>query len=247
MIPKVIHYCWFGNTPLPESATKCIRSWKLLCPDYKIVQWNEQNYDVNRTPYVSEAYKKGKYAFVTDYVRLDVISKFGGVYLDTDVELVKNLDELLEFDAFFGMEEPGKVNTGLGFGAVKNEKTLSMLLLNYQSAHFILHSGKSNLKTCVEYALPTFQNQGLSNVDKVQKLSTGHVMVFSSEYFCPQSMETGKMNVTSKTYSIHHYEASWKKHTWYGKYVTRLKIRVHKSIDGLFGEGTYAKCKEKLF
>lgn len=100
MIPKKIHYCWFGRNPLPELARRCIESWKKYCPDYEIIEWNEDNYDINKIPYVKEAYQAKKWAFVTDYVRLDVVNKFGGIYLDTDVELLKSLDSLLKYKAF---------------------------------------------------------------------------------------------------------------------------------------------------
>ena len=120
MIPKVIHYCWFGGQPLPESALKCIESLRRFCPDYEIKQWSEENYDVNKIQYIKEAYQEKKFAFVTDVARLDIIYSEGGIYLDTDVELIKSLDELLYNSLYLGMERAGRVNTGLGFGAEVN-------------------------------------------------------------------------------------------------------------------------------
>src|SRR5699024_3298849 len=119
MIPRTIHYCWFGGKPLPAKVESNIASWKRYCPDYKIIQWNESNYEVHINDYVSQAYGQKKYAFVSDYVRLDVINEYGGIYLDTDVELIKPLDDLIQYKSFFGLEDVGRVNTGLGFGSVK--------------------------------------------------------------------------------------------------------------------------------
>lgn len=117
MIPKIIHYCWFGGGELPQMQKKCIESWKKFCPDYEIKEWNESNYDVHKVPYISEAYDAGKMAFVSDYARLDIIYKHGGIYLDTDVEIIKSLEPLLEHTCFLGAERDGIVATGLGFGA----------------------------------------------------------------------------------------------------------------------------------
>lgn len=124
MIPKKIHYCWFGKNPLPNEVKKCIESWKLFCPDYEIIEWNEENYDVFKIDYMAEAYKAEKYAFVSDYARLDIIYNNGGIYLDTDVELIRPLDDLLHHSCYLGMELPGRVATGLGFGAVKGNNFL---------------------------------------------------------------------------------------------------------------------------
>ena len=117
-IPKVIHYCWFGHNPKPEQALSCIASWKEKCPDYQIIEWNEDNYDISSAPlYVRQAYQEKKWAFVTDYVRLQVVFENGGIYLDTDVELKKSLNALLGYRAYFGFEDATYINTGLGFGA----------------------------------------------------------------------------------------------------------------------------------
>ena len=116
-IPKIIHYCWFGGKPLPNTAIKCIRSWKKHCPDYEIHCWNEKNFDINVCPYVKEAYEEKAWAFVSDYARLWIIYNYGGIYLDTDVELLKNIDNLLKYDVFMGFENKQYVNTGVGFWA----------------------------------------------------------------------------------------------------------------------------------
>ena len=120
MIPKIIHYCWFGRNPLPKTAEKCIRSWKKYCPDYEIIRWDESNFDVNCNEYCREMYEQEKWAFLTDYVRLRVVYENGGIYLDTDVEVIKPLDDLLHNSAYMGLETTDKVATGLGFGAERN-------------------------------------------------------------------------------------------------------------------------------
>lgn len=123
MIPKIIHYCWFGNTKLPESETKNIETWKKYCPDYKIIRWDEKNFDINSNEFVSEAYKEKKYSFVSDFARFYIIYKYGGIYFDTDVELLRNIDDLLTNNAFIGTENFGKlINPGSGFGAKKTTK-----------------------------------------------------------------------------------------------------------------------------
>ena len=142
MIPKKIHYCWFGGNPLPKSAIKCINSWKKYCPDYEIIEWNENNFDINMNGYTRMCYEQKKFAFLSDYVRLLVIYQNGGLYFDTDVELIKNPDFLLNTNAFFGFEteikkspnpQKAEVNTGLGFGAIQNSKILQILLNAYDS------------------------------------------------------------------------------------------------------------------
>lgn len=131
MIPKVIHYCWFGHNPKSELIKKCIESWKQYCPDYKIVEWNESNFDVNIIPYVKDAYLDGKYAFVSDYARLYIAYSYRGIYLDTDVLLRKDLDELLQYDCWLASDDVRYIATGLGFGCKKGNKTIKALMDAY--------------------------------------------------------------------------------------------------------------------
>ena len=128
MIPKKIHYCWFGNNSMPDEYIKYIDGWKKLCPDYSIIRWDESNYDVNKHPFISKAYKDRKWAFVSDYARLDIIYNNGGIYLDTDVQLIKNIDELRRFRAYVGFEAESFINTGLGFGAEKGNIFIKITL-----------------------------------------------------------------------------------------------------------------------
>lgn len=147
MIPKIIHYCWFGGNPKPEIIEKCIASWKKYCPDWEIVEWNESNYDVSSYPYVQEAYEAKKWAFVSDVVRLDVVFRLGGIYLDTDVELFQSIDFLRECDAFFVFETNRNINTGIGFGSEANHPAVDSMLSYYKDRHFCV-GGKLDMTPC---------------------------------------------------------------------------------------------------
>jgi len=207
MIPRKIHYCWFGGNPLPDEAKQYIAGWKQLCPDYEIIRWDESNYDLNKNKYVKEAYRNKKWAFLTDYVRLDVVYEHGGIYLDTDVELIRNLDELLENSCYMGMEQIGTVATGLGFGSeaghpfVKNNKEY------YESTNFVGKNGVFCPEICVKITTNLLREKGLVSENRVQNVSG--VTVYPVDYFAPLVMGTNKVTITPNTYSIHHYSASW--------------------------------------
>ncbi len=210
MIPKVIHYCWFGHNQLPDLALKCIESWKKYCPDYQIIQWNEENYDISATPlYVRQAYEKGEWAFVSDYIRLHVVYEHGGIYLDTDVELKQSLDSLLEYAAFFGFEDGIYINTGHGFGAEKGLKIVWELMQDYQGVSFILENGELDRMPCPQRNTEVFLNHGLLQNDTRQILDE-NVLVEPSICFCPIDYKTGKYRRSKKTISVHWFNASWK-------------------------------------
>ena len=148
-IPKIIHYCWFGGNPFPELAQKCIASWKKFCPDYEIKEWNESNYDVTKNQYMREAFENKQWAFVSDYARLDIIYENGGIYLDTDVELLKPLDDLLILTGFMGFEENKKLcATGLGFGAVPKLPIIKEMRDDYDNIIFIKEDGSFDQTPC---------------------------------------------------------------------------------------------------
>ena len=147
-IPKIIHYCWFGGGPISAESQKCMESWKKYCPDYKIMAWNEQNFDISTNRYAQQAYEAKKYAFVSDYVRLAVLYEYGGIYLDTDVELVRPLDELLELPGFMGFQTNNEVATGLGFGARKGNSVVQALLRDYDALDFLKADGSADLTPC---------------------------------------------------------------------------------------------------
>ena len=209
MIPKVIHYCWFGHNPKPELVQKCINSWKKYCPDYEIIEWNEENFDVSSNVYAKEAYQAKKWAFVTDYARLWIIYNYGGIYLDTDVELIKSLDSLLELPAFLGFEDEKNIATGLGFGAVKKNKLVDCMLKDYENICFINKDGTYDKLPCPirnTNAIASFLPQRIIP-GTVISIEDGNI--YPAEYFCPLSADGKSMKKTKNTYSIHWYSASW--------------------------------------
>lgn len=207
-IPKVIHYCWFGRQPLPQSVVKCIESWKRFCPDYEIIQWNEDNYDITKNNFMINAYNNKKYAFVSDYVRLDVLYKFGGIYLDTDVEIIKNWDDLLNDEMFFALEAPGVVATGLGLGSIKKQELLKENM-NFYDKIIIEPDAPFHKIICTGYTSELLAKMGMKKENTLQRL--GNIVIYPTEYFCPMQVGHRKIKITDKTYSIHHYDASWYK------------------------------------
>lgn len=232
MIPKKIHYCWFGGKELPDSAKKCIASWKKYCPDYEIIEWNESNYDLNKNEYVKKTYEEKKYAFLTDYVRLDVIYNNGGIYLDTDVELIKSLDDLLYSEAYMGMEQAGKVATGLGFGAIKNHPFIKKNKEFYEQNSFVDENGNFKKVICVEVTSKLLKEVGLVDKNELQKLN--NIAIYPTEYFCPKKIGTNKITLTSNTYSIHHYDASWKSNNKLVRKIGYYLIPIKQFIKKIF-------------
>ena len=221
MIPKVIHYCWFGKNELPEDAKRCIASWKKFCPDYEIIEWNETNYDVRKNKYMSDAYDEKKWAFVSDYARIDIIYNYGGIYLDTDVELLRPLDELLKDKMFCGWESrdsildknkivyENSVAFGLGFGAEKNNNALKDMMKLYEKLNFINEDGSLNLMACPHYQTEILKQYGLDDTKRTYQKLKDEIIVYPESYFSPKSMTTGKIILTDETYSIHHFSGTW--------------------------------------
>lgn len=207
MIPKVIHYCWFGGSDLPEYVQKCIQSWKKFCPDYQIKRWDESNYNFRKYPFCREAYERKKWAFVSDVARLDIVYSEGGIYLDTDVELVKSLDDLLTEHAFMGFERGRLVATGLGFGGEKGNSAIKANLESYINRKFADEDEILDLTPCPVITTDVLKNFGLKRIDQTQDL--GYVKIFSSKYFCPMLLSDGTAEIGENTYSIHRYAGSW--------------------------------------
>lgn len=207
MIEKKIHYCWVGGGALPDLAVKCIDSWKEFCPDYEIFEWNESNYDFTKNKYMKEAYEAKKWGFVPDYARLDIIYELGGIYLDTDVEIIKSFDDLLSHSAFMGMERPGYVALGLGFGAEPGNELIRELRDYYDNISFINKNGSLNTIASPRLQTEVLKRHGYNGKNVVQKIEKA--IIFPSEYFCPISLYTGKTEITKNTYSIHHFMGSW--------------------------------------
>lgn len=233
MIPKVIHYCWFGGNPLPNSAQKCIASWRKYLPDYEIKEWNESNFDVNIIPYTAEAYKAKKYAFVSDYARFWILYKYGGLYFDTDVEVIKNMDDIIAKGPFMGCENEAKagatpaqlgVAPGLGLGVNPGLGLYGEILNWYNTHHFITWTGVIE-KNVVDITTEILNKNGIEILDEGVLKSSG-ILIYPKEYFCPKDYITGEMNITDKTKSIHHYSATWvgNKRTFVDKVIKRLKF-----------------------
>lgn len=238
MIPKIIHYCWFGGAPLPPLAEKCIASWKKHCPDYEIKEWNETNYDISKNIYMKQAYENKKYGFVPDYARLDIIYNNGGVYLDTDVELIKQIDDLLCCEAFAGIENSSeKVALGLGFGAEKGATIIKELRDCYDNLLFV-ENGEMNLTPAPVINTAFLKEKGY--VYSKEKHTFESLTIFPSEYFCPTDMKTGKINITKNTYSIHHYAASWCDRG------SRIRGKIYRTVNRIFGEKV-ANFLKKVF
>jgi mannosyltransferase OCH1-like enzyme len=215
MIPKIIHYCWFGRSFLPQSAIKCIDSWRRLLPDYEIKEWNEDNFDVCITTYTEEAYRLGKYAFVSDYARFWILYHYGGLYFDVDVELLKPIDDIIARGPFMGLEkmEGSKkgdvvaVAAGLGLGTYKAHEFYREILEHYNHSHFISWRGKMT-GTVVNVITGLLGTKG--NIDKNSISYCAGLYIYPDEYFDPMNYYTGETLITANTRSIHHYAATWR-------------------------------------
>ena len=208
-IPKIIHYCWFGRGQKPELAEKCIASWREKCPDYVIKEWNEDNFDLDSNLYVRQAYDSRKFAFVTDYVRLFVLYHEGGIYMDTDVEVLKPLDAFLHHSAFSSFENNNMIPTGL-MAAEAGNPWIKDLLDEYTSLTFLDADGNMDLTTNVERITNlTLSKYGLNPVSSFQELGGGVVTMYPHDYFCPKDWQTGKINLTENSHTIHHFAGSW--------------------------------------
>ncbi|MCM1142991.1 MAG: glycosyl transferase [Muribaculum sp.] len=212
MIPKIIHYCWFGGNQLPKDALKCIDSWKKFLPDYKIIEWNESNFDVHQCGYSSEAYKMKKFAFVSDYARFKILNKYGGLYFDTDVELISSPLRIISDGPFMGIEKSSGNNSehvgvapGLGLGLESGMPIIEEIVNYYESTPFIF--GDHTVVTVMTNILCKY---GYIPKDVLQKIKG--ITIYPSEFLCPMDSTTGMVSITSNTVSIHHYSASWLNH-----------------------------------
>lgn len=231
MIPKTIHYCWFGRAPLPKRAVKCIESWRRYLPNYNIKEWNEDNFDVNIIPYTRDAYSAKKYAFVSDYARLWVLYNYGGLYFDTDVEIINSIDDIIEKGPFMGVEVPSlngsvpMVAPGLGLGTSPGLDIYKFFLKKYETISFRNQDGSLNQKTIVVYITDILKEKGLQGTNSIQKVSD--VWIYPADYFNPLDSLTGKLLITNNTRSIHWYMNSWsdtsKLYKWFSKLYHRLR------------------------
>lgn len=240
MIPKVIHYCWFGRNPLPESALKCIASWRKYLPNYEIKEWNESNFNVNIIPYTQEAYEAKKYAFVSDFARFWILYKYGGLYFDTDVEIIKPMEELVAKGPFLGCEIDAEKNKaiavapGLGMGSVPGLNIYQELLNYYKTIHFRTEKGDFNQTTIVHYTTNILKKYGLEEVPGIQQIAG--IYIYPKCYFNPLEDTTGRLNITKDTYSIHWYSKTWLD-------VSPFRIRITRILHRIFGVTFFSRLK----
>lgn len=241
VIPKIIHYCWFGGKPLPEDAEKCIASWRKFLPDYEIKRWDESNFDVNIIPYTKQAYEAKKYAFVSDYARFWILYNYGGLYFDTDVEVIKPMDIIIARGPFMGCENPASegaspaelgVAPGLGLGVNPGLGLYKDILSSYSTLRFKKENGSFNTTTVVTYITKILCNKGLRNTSKIQEVSG--VFIYPSDYFCPIDLTTNKIKITPNTVSIHHYAGTW----------CSLKDRLYIKIQRIIGKGNITRLSK---
>ncbi|MGM9861455.1 MAG: glycosyltransferase family 32 protein [Muribaculaceae bacterium] len=214
MIPKTIHYCWFGRNPLPESAQRCIASWHKFLPDYKIVEWNEDNFDVNAIAYTREAYAAGKWAFVSDYARFKILYDHGGIYFDTDVEVIAPLDDIIAAGPFMGYEielsnkDFGSVNPGLGLGVTPGHSLYAEILTFYAGHHFLMPDGSYDTQyAVVRITTDILLKHGLQ--PRPGKQTVAGVTIYPKDYFNPFDDATGRLHKTANTRTIHWYSKTW--------------------------------------
>lgn len=231
MIPKKIHYCWFGGKELPALAEKCIASWKKLCPDYEIIRWDERNFDLQQNDYVRWCYANQKWAFLSDYARLAIVAEQGGVYLDTDVELLKPLDEFLQYPAFYSFENESMVNTGQGFGAVAGHETVQAMKALYEAAE------PEQIQACPYYNTAALKPLGL--VLNGQRQNVAGAEVLPQDYMNPYDDATGLLNKTNNTISIHWYAKSWIRPG------LRLRSKLTRPLHRLFGKDCFRRWRRK--
>ena len=207
LIPQKIHYMWLGKKQIPSNLQKCIDSWKKYCPDYEIIQWNENNYDINKHAYMRDAYERGAYGFVPDYARLDILYQYGGIYMDTDVEVIKNLDPLLYQAAFCGVEKWQVVNFGGCSGAVKGHPIIEKFLEAREDIPFLDKNGNPNTVTCGYYDTNVILESGYQINGTTQHIQG--MNVYASDYFHPYDYMSGHVHMTEHTYSVHWFNGGW--------------------------------------
>lgn len=230
MIQKKIHYCWFGRNPKSGLIRQCMESWKKYCPDYEIVEWNEDTFDVSIVRFTAEAYEKKKWAFVSDYVRLYALYHVGGIYLDTDNELLKPMDRFLKNHVFTGFESKDSPITAV-IGAEKGNKIIKKLLDAYDDRSFLSRDsgGKSlALQTNTIEISEYFRKLGIKSNGKLQHAHG--LTVYPAIVFCPNNLSRVWNKPSSRSYAIHHFDQSWKEETITNR---DLKHRLRRYLVGL--------------
>ena len=210
MIPKVIHYCWFGRNPLPKMAVKCIESWRKYLPDYEIKEWNEDNFDVSLIPYTRDAYADRKYAFVSDFARFWILYRYGGVYFDTDVEVIKPMDDIIGRGPFMGLEiagPDGKIAPGLGLAAESGDPVYYEIIKGFTCLDYHLPDGSRNPYTMIPMVTDMMRARGLTGTEEIQNVDG--IDIYAPDYFNPLDDATGRLRKTENTRTIHWFMKSW--------------------------------------
>lgn len=226
MIPKKIHYCWFGRGKKNKLFDKCYSSWKKFFPDYEIIEWNEDNFDIKENKYIEQAYNEGKYAFVSDYVRLKILYEEGGIYFDTDVEVLKKIPDEILNDGYFAKEQDDTIATGLGFAVPPKNNIIKIMLDDYANIPFILKDGSFDLTPCTIRNTNALKKKGYIIDSKNMPLDS--IKTYNRDYFCGYDLKNNRYIISEKTYTVHHYSASWLSKS--KKIKARLKIIICKII-----------------
>lgn len=235
MIPRIIHYCWFGQNEKTKLAQKCIASWRKFCPDYKIIEWNEDNFNIDAYPYARFCYQNKKWAFLSDFVRLIVVAEHGGIYFDTDVELVKKPDALLQYGAFYGFENEKNIATGLGFGAEAQHPTLLAMIQQYLDLQ-VDKNGDYPMVVCPVLNTRALLSFGLKLDGSRQTLAGAEI--FPIEFFNPYDDPTGHLNKTANTISVHWYSKSWMDKK------TIIRSKLMKPLHRIFGVDAFKRFRK---
>ena len=234
---KIIHYCWFGGSEKPPIVKKCIDSWKEYFPDFEIMEWNEQNFDIHNNRYVEEAYQSKKYAFVSDVARFYALEKFGGLYFDTDVEVIKDFAPLLDQEAFAGFETDEYINPGLVLWVKeKNNRLMKEMLNYYEGLSFIREDGSFNTTTICIYFTEILKQYGLIGNGKMQRC--GNITIYPKEYFCPFNDQTGVLNKTENTYAIHWYSKTWMEPK------QKIRNKITRALHRFFGTECFRRFRK---
>ena len=215
MIPKIIHYCWLSGDPYPPLIAKCIQTWKEKLPDYEFMLWDTKRFPLENNDWVREAFESKKYAFAADYIRLYAVHKYGGIYLDTDIEVLKNFNDLLDRPYFIGAEGLGIIEAGV-FGAEKNSVWVKECLNYYVGRHFIKPDSTFDMLTLPRIMMSqiskkrTFKEVLPHEIEPIEQTKdTNNIYMFPEDYFCAKNHGTGVIEKTENTYCIHHFAMSW--------------------------------------
>ena len=207
-IQKIIHYCWFGKGKKSKLMKKCMKTWSKYFPDYKIIEWNEENFDINQNEYVKEAYKNKKYAFVSDYARLYALYNYGGIYFDTDIEVMKEFDDIINDRDIYAFEKKDLIMTGVMI-ARKKSRIIEKFIKVYDNLKFLNEDGTFNLVPNTYRLTEILKEYGLICNNKKQTLENNVADIYPIEYFCAYDMDNSHFIPTENTYTIHHYDGSW--------------------------------------